>query len=151
MSAFLQFQPRTDDIDLGRIERLRKKMAERQASLCAQRALLYTESFRQTEGEPYIVRKAKAFAHTLANMTIYVEDDALIFGNQASRNFAAPVFPEFSVDWVIAAFGRHLDVGGRPYRARPSDAAGTRIPVLDRGSRREKKPDGFDEGTAGVL
>lgn len=101
MSAFLQFQPRTDDIDLGRIERLRKKMAERQASLCAQRALLYTESFQQTEGEPYIVRKAKAFAHTLANMTIYVEDDALIFGNQASRNFAAPIFPEFSIDWVI--------------------------------------------------
>ena len=101
MRNFLEFIPQTDDIDLSRIDRFQKKMSNRVASICSERAVLYTESFKQTEGEPYILRKAKAFAHTLAHMTVYIEPDSLIFGNQASSNFAAPVFPEFSIDWVV--------------------------------------------------
>ena len=101
MRNFLEFIPQTNDIDLSRIDRFQKKMSNRVASICSERAVLYTESFKQTEGEPYILRKAKAFAHTLAHMTIYIEPDSLIFGNQASSNFAAPVFPEFSIDWVV--------------------------------------------------
>lgn len=101
MRQYLEFIPENNDLDMGRIHRLQQKMANREASICSERAVLYTESFKQTEGEPYILRKAKAFAHTLANMSIYIEPDSLIFGNQASRNFAAPVFPEFSIDWVV--------------------------------------------------
>ncbi len=84
-----------------RTKRLREKMEKRKATICAQRAVLYTQSFQQTEGEPYILRKAKAFAYTLEHMTIYIEPDSLIFGNQASHNFAAPIFPEYSIQWVI--------------------------------------------------
>jgi len=102
---FLIYQPKGTDTDWERISRLRMRMEKRSASICSERALLYTESFRTTEGEPYILRKAKAFAHTLKHMTIYIEKDSLIFGNQASRCFAAPVFPEYSIDWVI----RELD------------------------------------------
>lgn len=90
-----------DDVARLRINRLRKIMLDTKASLCSQRALLYTESFKQTENEPYIVRKAKAFAHTLDHMTIYIEADSLIFGNMASKNFAAPVYPEYSMDWLV--------------------------------------------------
>ena len=101
MKPFLFYRPETDDVNWERLERLRFHMASRRASICAERALLYTESFQKTEGQPYILRKAQAFAHTLANMTIYLEEDALLFGNQASRCFAAPIFPEYSIDWVI--------------------------------------------------
>ncbi|MGM9946432.1 glycyl radical protein [Floccifex sp.] len=88
-------------MDKKRIERLRIKMEKRKASICSQRALLYTESFKKSEKDSYILRKAKAFQYTLENMSIYIEDDSLIFGNQASKNFAAPVFPEYSIQWVI--------------------------------------------------
>ena len=101
MRSYLEFVPQTDDLDMERIDRLQKRMAARTASICSERAMLYTESFRQTEGEPYILRKAKAFAHTLEHMTVYIEPDSLIFGNQASVNFAAPVFPEYSIDWIV--------------------------------------------------
>ncbi len=101
MTAYLEFVPASNDIDLERINRLQKKMEKRVASICSERAVLITESFKETEGEDYVLRKAKAFAHILKHMTIYLEEDSLIFGNQASRNFAAPVFPEFSIDWVI--------------------------------------------------
>ena len=78
-------------MDKNRIERLRYKMEKRKASICSQRAILYTESFKESEEDSYILRKAKAFKHTLENMSIYIENDSLIFGNQASRNFAAPI------------------------------------------------------------
>lgn len=90
-----------DDFAHLRIDRLRKIMLDTKASLCSQRALLYTESFGQTENEPYILRKAKAFAHTLDHMSIFIEADSLIFGNMASQNFAAPIFPEYSMDWLV--------------------------------------------------
>lgn len=90
-----------NDCDFDRIDRMRAYMHNRKAYICSQRALLYTESFKKSEGEAYIIRKAKAFAHTLRNMDIYIEDDALIFGNMGYRNFSAPIFPEFSIDWVI--------------------------------------------------
>ena len=101
MKSFLFYKPCSNDTDWERLDRFRRYMEKRSASICSERALFYTESFQSTEGEPYIIRKAKAFAHTLAHMTIYVEPDSLIFGNQASRNFAAPIFPEYSIDWVI--------------------------------------------------
>ncbi len=101
MKSFLFYEPEGTGADWERLDRFRRYMEKRSASICSERALFYTESFQNTEGEPYIIRKAKAFAHTLANMTIYVEPDSLIFGNQACRNFAAPIFPEYSIDWVI--------------------------------------------------
>ncbi len=99
--AYLEFVPQNDDIDLDRIGRLRKRMQKRQASICSQRAVLFTQSFQRTEGLDYGLRKAMAFAYTLDHMDIYLEPDSMIFGNQASRDFAAPVFPEYSIDWVV--------------------------------------------------
>lgn len=101
MNDFLLIQANDPKVDWQRVSRLQKKMEKRQASICSQRALFYTQSFQTTEGQPMILRKAKAFAHTLANMDIYIEEDSLIFGNQASRNFAAPIFPEYSIQWVL--------------------------------------------------
>lgn len=101
MRDFLYFKPEDPSVDWDRLAGFQHYMEQRKASICSQRAVLYTESFKMTEGEPYILRKAKAFAYTLENMDIYVDEDSLIFGNQASRNFAAPIFPEYSIDWVI--------------------------------------------------
>lgn len=98
---YLEWIPSGHDLDEERLLRFRKRMEKRQASICSERAVLYTESFQKTEGEPYMLRKAKAFAHTLRHMTVYLEEDSLLFGNQASRSFAAPIFPEYSIDWVI--------------------------------------------------
>ena len=44
----------------------------------ADRAVLITESYKQTEGEPIITRRAKAFAHILENIPIVLRDKELI-------------------------------------------------------------------------
>ena len=45
------------------------------------RAILITESYRQTESEPMVIRRAKAFAHILENIPIVIRDLELIVGS----------------------------------------------------------------------
>jgi len=101
MTELLRFQPVSDDCDFDRVARLQSRMNARIPTICPERAEIITDCFKRTEGEPIVVRRAKAFAEILDQMTVYIEPDALIVGNQASANFAAPVFPEYSFEWVI--------------------------------------------------
>ncbi len=57
-----------------------------------QRSRLLTESYKQTDGEPMVMRRAKAFRHILANMDIYIQDWERIVGNHASTPRPRPVF-----------------------------------------------------------
>jgi len=101
IDELLSFVPQNDDCDFERIQRFQQRMNARKPSICPERAEIITASYQKTEGEPIVIRRAKAFAEILANMTIYIEENSLITGNQARCNFAAPVFPEYSFDWVI--------------------------------------------------
>jgi len=99
--SLLSFVPTNDDCDFERIKTVQARMNARVPYICPERAEIITESFKRTEGEPIVIRRAKALADILSRMTTYIEPDMLIVGNQASQNFAAPVFPEYSIDWVI--------------------------------------------------
>ncbi|MEM2444921.1 MAG: formate C-acetyltransferase/glycerol dehydratase family glycyl radical enzyme [Sulfolobales archaeon] len=70
-------------------------------SLCHERALIFTESYKESEGLPQIIRRAKAVKAVLEKMSIYILKGELIVGNQASRPKAAPLFPEFSISFLI--------------------------------------------------
>jgi len=101
MSTLLSFKPKKNDCDFDRIGHFQARMNARVPTICPERADILTDSFKDSEGEPIVIRRAKAFADVLDKMTVYIEPDSLIVGNQASLNFAAPVFPEYSYDWVI--------------------------------------------------
>jgi formate C-acetyltransferase len=49
-----------------------------------QRSRLMTESFKQTDGEAMVLRRAKALAHVLENMDIFIRDWERIVGYQTS-------------------------------------------------------------------
>lgn len=63
-------------------------------SICLERARLVTQSYRQSEGEPYIIRRAKALAYILTNMTVFISPEEIIVGNHASQQRFAPLYPE---------------------------------------------------------
>ena len=65
--------------------------------LCLERGRLFTESYKETEGEPESIRKAKALYKTLENMTIYIQDNELLVCNYASDPSALAVYPELNV------------------------------------------------------
>lgn len=88
-----------------RIRRLRERVARSEPSVCSERAVLVTESYKETEGQPMPIRRAKALDRVLRNMTVFIAPDELIVGNHASKPRSAPVFPEMGVDWL----SRELD------------------------------------------
>jgi len=69
-------------------------------TLDLERARLVTESYRQTENEPMILRRAKALAHILENMTLYIRKDEMIVGNYASNSDSVPFYPELAWKWI---------------------------------------------------
>ncbi len=79
-----------------------------------ERPRLLTESYRETEGEPMVIRRAKALAHILDNMTIYIQPWERIVGNFASHPDAIQYYPELFSRWVDKA------IDG-PYRRMVSD------------------------------
>ena len=68
--------------------------------LCLERARLVTESYKETDGEPMVTRRAKALKKILENMTIFIQDHELIVGNIASDASAVPTYPEMFVRWL---------------------------------------------------
>ena len=88
-------------IDFDRLKGLKQLIQTQKASLCSERAIFYTKVFKENEEKPFIIRKALAFAYTLDHMTLYVLDDSRIVGNMASTPFAAPLFFEYSIDWIV--------------------------------------------------
>jgi len=83
-----------------RVEKLKRRITSCTAMLCPERAIIITESYRRTEKEVPVIRRAKALRDILAKISIYILDGELIVGNQASKPLAAPFFPEYAVNWL---------------------------------------------------
>ena len=100
-----------------RTRQLRDTMLAVIPKLCSERARLYTESWKETEGQPTVIRRAKALEKVLGGMSIFIRPGELIVGNQASDVRAAPVFPEFYMRFITE------ELDGKPYRfeERPGD------------------------------
>ncbi|MGX9520252.1 formate C-acetyltransferase [Vibrio mediterranei] len=96
-----------------RITRLKSALFEAQREISLERALLYTESHQQTEGEHTLIRRAKATAHVLDNVAISIRDDELIAGNRTIKPRAGIVSPEMDPYWI----DKELDI----FESRPQD------------------------------
>lgn len=84
-----------------RISRMRDKMLSEPATVCVERAVFTTEAYKEHKDKMNILKRAYAVEKTLNNMTIFIEDEGLLAGNQASANRAAPIFPEYAIDWIL--------------------------------------------------
>lgn len=91
--------PKTDRIP-KLVEHLYAKLPEIESA----RAVLITESYRQTENEPMVIRRAKAFQHILENIPIIIRDLELIVGSTTIAPRGCQTYPEFSYEWLEAEF-----------------------------------------------
>ena len=80
-----------------RIQRLRERTAVDTYPLCIEKICLVTDSFRNTSGEPQILRRARSLAHVLAHISIFIDDGELLVGNAASK----PMGVELDCDYGI--------------------------------------------------
>lgn len=84
-----------------RMDRYRESVLDSTRWVCTERAKATTEAYGRYAAQPLPILRARMLETILGSMTIYIEDDTLIAGNQTSSNCAAPIFPEYAMDWVI--------------------------------------------------
>ncbi len=87
-----------------RIARLKDDLFKKMPEIESARARLITESYRMTEGEPMITRRAKAFLHILQNIPIIIRDEELVVGSTTLAPRGCQTYPEFSYEWLEAEF-----------------------------------------------
>ncbi|EPK3137312.1 MULTISPECIES: formate C-acetyltransferase [Enterobacter] len=97
----------------NRIPRLKNALFANPREISLERALLYTASHQQTEGEPVILRRAKATAHILDHVEIAIRDEELIAGNRTVKPRAGIMSPEMDPYWLL----KELDL----FATRPQD------------------------------
>lgn len=97
----------------NRTQRLKDALFASPREISLERALLYTASHRQTEGEPVIIRRAKATAYILDHVNIAIRDEELIGGNRTVKPRAGIISPEMDPYWLL----KELD----QFATRPQD------------------------------
>ena len=90
----------TDVPKSSRIPKLVEALYANMPVIESARAKLLTESYKATEGEPMVTRRAEAFAHILRNIPIIIRDNELIVGSSTIAPRGCQTFPEFSFQWL---------------------------------------------------
>ncbi|UMZ72722.1 glycyl radical protein [Natranaerofaba carboxydovora] len=99
----------------SRINSWREEFIETPLTIDHERACLWTEAMKENEAKSTILKSARALAHVLRNVSIYINDYELIVGNMAAPPRSAPVFPEFSYDWFVD------ELKNDPFKEREND------------------------------
>lgn len=110
--------PKTD-----RISRLIGNMFAKMPEIESARAVLITESYKQTENLPMVTRRALAFKHILEGLPIIIRDDELIVGSSTIAPRGCQTYPEFSYDWLEAEFDTVEHREADPFRITKEHAA----------------------------
>ena len=87
-----------------RIPKLIDALYEKLPEIESARAVLLTESYKETENEPMVIRRAKAFEHILTNIPIVIRDLELIVGSTTIAPRGCQTYPEFSYEWLEDEF-----------------------------------------------
>ncbi|MBU3917884.1 formate C-acetyltransferase/glycerol dehydratase family glycyl radical enzyme, partial [bacterium] len=90
-----------------RVNRLRKFALDTEFTVDHERACLVTEAYKKHADKPRIIKCAEALAHVLRNFTLHIHKDELIIGEMAAPIKSAPIFPEFSFNWVLDEIKNH--------------------------------------------
>ena len=79
----------------------REEVLDEKPYVDAERAIWATEAYRESLNQPRVMVRALMLQKILEYMTVYIEDKSLLAGNQATKNRNAPVFPEYTLEFVM--------------------------------------------------
>lgn len=85
----------------NRMNQYRESVLTKKPYICAERALLATEAYKENQHQTNVMKRALMLKNILEKMSIYIEDETLIVGNQAASNKDAPIFPEYTMEFVL--------------------------------------------------
>ena len=85
----------------NRMQAFREEVLDEKPYIDAERALLATEVYKAQQNQPNVMKRALMLQNILEKMSIYIEDKTLLAGNQGTKNRNAPIFPEYTMEFVI--------------------------------------------------
>jgi Pyruvate-formate lyase len=114
-----------DNEAFGRAANLLRGFRDARPSIDVERGLYFTQSFRETEGEPLILRWAKALYFYARNATVYIDEGQLIVGRAGKPGRYGLLYPELDGDILDDA------VKSLPHReSSPFDVTADEIKVI---------------------
>jgi len=89
--------------ELSRGQKIWARMLEARdrAGVSLARAKSVTASWKETDGLPIPIRRAKAFEKIVTEIPIHIDDEQLLVGDFAAKPMWAEWYPEFSASWVL--------------------------------------------------
>ena len=84
-----------------RVNHLRQTFLDRNYDIDVERLRLVTEAYQKHSDVPRKLQCAYAFENVLLNASLFIYDEDLILGEIAAPAKASPIYPEFSVNWII--------------------------------------------------
>ncbi len=83
-----------------RINKLKEAYLKAPIQLSAERSHFFTQSFKETELEPHVIRMAKGYKKALEGIAIKINDHQLIAGSQTKYVKGCVAYPEASNHWI---------------------------------------------------
>ncbi|NTW72727.1 MAG: formate C-acetyltransferase, partial [Eubacteriaceae bacterium] len=84
-----------------RIQTLKDRLFDTKRELSLERARLYTESYKESEGKPTIIRRALATKHIMENVEIAINENELIVADRTVKPRSGIASPEMSPYWIM--------------------------------------------------
>jgi formate C-acetyltransferase len=102
---------RADDIDANQestYQDVRMEILEKMQmpEVCVERLRLITESYKETEAEPMIIRRAKAFHKILTEIPLTIDRWQKLVGNYASKPLMTSIYPEYTAAFILEEMDR---------------------------------------------
>lgn len=106
----------------NRAAALLEKVKGTKPKIDIERGLYFTESFKETEGQPLNLRWAKALMHYAKNSTIYIEDGQLLVGRSGKLGRYGILYPELDGDILGEAIEKLPERETSPFGISKEDA-----------------------------
>ncbi len=85
-----------------RVQRLRDMLFDKMPQIEADRAVIVTESYKETENLPIIKRRSHAFRSIMEKLPITIREGELIVGSNTKMPRSCQTYPEYSFEWLEA-------------------------------------------------
>ncbi|MFC1986686.1 pyruvate formate lyase family protein, partial [Chloroflexota bacterium] len=79
-----------------RVKKLKAECMAASQHVCAERSRLFTQSWKETEGQPVVIRRAKLFEKMLQGKSITIRDGELIVGSQTKHVRGSSPYLDFA-------------------------------------------------------
>lgn len=102
-----------------RVEKIRQNYLNEKPHISIERAKIWTESFKKTEGQPMEIRTAQAFYDACCKLPVNIFEGELIVGTSGEYRRTGVITPEYGWAWIDAEMDNFSDREQDPYQMDP--------------------------------